>query len=141
MRLKSICWASAAAAHKIISAAKTAPTDLTSAALESGHALLAQRAQAFAQVLRGLALADTLADPGDVGLGLRELLDGPLHVGHGKRRKAGELGRGLVDAGVELGTVDQPVEVSDAQKIFVGKILRQQKGALGEARTDFLGIA
>src|SRR4029077_2951014 len=96
MRLKSTCWASATA-QKAISAARTAPASLTSAPLECRRALLAQRAQALAQVIRRLALADAFADLRDVGFGLGELLDGALHVGHGKRCQPCELGCGLVD--------------------------------------------
>src|SRR5260370_27968554 len=128
MRLKSTCWA-AAAPQKTISAARTAPANFTSAPLEGGCPLLAQRAQALAQVLRGLALADAFADLGDVGFGLGELLDRALHVGHGKRRQARELGRGLVDTGLELGAVYQPVEEADAQEVLVGEVLRQHEGA------------
>src|SRR5258708_37422599 len=141
MRLKSSCWACAAPAHKTISAARTAPPRFTSAPLESRRALLAQRTQALAQILRGMAFANALADLGDGRLGLGELLDGPLHVGHGQRLQAGELGRGLVDAGLELGAIDQPVEITDAQQVLVGEILGQQEGALGEAWAHLLGVA
>src|SRR5207302_1107978 len=101
-RLKSSCWAATAPAHSEISAATTAPPSFTSAPLEGRRPLLAQRTQSLAQVVRGLALANALADPGNVGFGLGELLDRPLHVGHGERRQAGELGRGLVDLCLEL---------------------------------------
>src|SRR5260370_19272754 len=142
MRLKSTCWASAALQKtKATSAARTAPASLTSAPLEGGGALVGQSAPTLAQVVRGLALADALADLRDVGLGLGELFDGALHVGHGERGQARELGSGLVDAGLELGAVDQPIEVADAQQVLVGEILRQQEGALGEARAHLLGVA
>src|SRR5262249_55758130 len=129
MRLKSSCWASTALVHRLAdsetSAAMTALPSLTSAPLESGRPLLAQRTQPLAQILRGLALADALPDLRDVGFGLGELLDCPLHVGHGKRRQARELGRGLIDADLELGAIDQPIEIAHAQQVLVGEILRQ----------------
>src|SRR5215468_852523 len=61
-----------------------------STALEGGCPALLKRAQALAQVLGALAFADALTDAGNVRLGLGELLDGALHVGHRQRSQAGE---------------------------------------------------
>src|SRR5262249_17310196 len=93
-----------------------------STALEGGCPALLKRAQALAQVLGALAFADALTDAGNVRLGLGELLDGALHVGHRQRSQAGELGRDFVDLGLEFGTIDQPVEIADAQEVLVGEV-------------------
>src|SRR5476649_953185 len=110
-------------------------------ALESGAPLLAHRGQALLQVLGGPAFSDTLANPGNVGLGLGELLDRPFHVRHRQRRQARQPGRHLVDLRLEFGVVDQPVEIAHTQQVLVAEILRQQEGALGEARAHLLRVA
>src|SRR5262249_2762029 len=108
----------------------------TSAALKGRRSALAERTQPLAQVLRALALTDASPDPWNVRLGLGELLDGALHVGHRQRRQAGKLGGDFVHPGLEFGALDQPVEIAHAQEIIVGEIFGQQEGTLGEARTD-----
>src|SRR5471032_610632 len=110
-------------------------------ALESGLALLAHCRQTLLQVLGGAALADALADPGNVRLGLGELLDRPLHVRHRQRRQARQPACHLVDLGLELRPVHQPIEIAHTQQVLVAEILRQEEGALGEARTYLLRIA
>src|SRR5262249_41688121 len=116
-------------------------TLLASAALECRRPPFPKRAQALAQVLRGLALTDALPDPRNVRLGLGELLDGPLHVRHGNRGQSRKFGRSFVDPGRELIAVDQPVQVADTQEVLVSEFLRQKEGPLGEARAHLLGIA
>src|SRR5476649_2084291 len=111
------------------------------AALESRLPLLTHRRQALLQVLGGPAFADAFADPGNVGFGLGELLDRPLHVRHRQWRQARQPVRHLVDPGLELGAVDQPVEIAHPQQVLVAEILRQEEGALGEARAHLLRIA
>src|SRR5687767_1864455 len=92
-----------------------------SASLEGGRPSFLERAQALAQIVRRLALADAFANPGDVGLGLGELLDGALHVAHGKRCETCKLGRDLVDLAGEVGALDQPVEVAHGQEVGVAE--------------------
>src|SRR5262249_56194067 len=99
----------------------------TSAALEGRRAALAERAQPLAQVLRGLALTDAFPDPWNVRLGLGELLDGALHIGHRQRCQAGELGGDFVHPGPEFGALDQPVAIAHSQEIIVPQIFRQQE--------------
>jgi len=68
------------------------------------------------EVVRGLALADASRFFLECRASAwARLLIARFMLAMEKRREARELGRGLVDLGLELGAIDQPVEVADAQ--------------------------